>query len=101
MPYLDLIRVEPATTLPHEETNKPLAPTAPAMDAVSPGVKQADDTFVDEFARQIQAAFAPIRFLTPADCFARSVCSRIGPCERRVCGQPCQNPDLVPCAETD
>ncbi len=38
---------------------------------------------------EIVAATAPALYSPPAACFAELACSRLGPCERRVAGQPC------------
>lgn len=40
--------------------------------------------------RGIHAAFAPFVYLPPRSCIAPIACSRIGPCDRRAAGQPCQ-----------
>ncbi len=35
------------------------------------------------------ASSAPIRHLPPQECFAPRACSRLGPCDRHLAGNPC------------
>ena len=44
----------------------------------------------EEWQPQVRAAYSPERHPTPAGCFARLACSRLGPCERHARGEPCE-----------
>ncbi len=79
MPYLDLIQAEPLTSPANEETKKPAS------------------TSDDPWLAQVRGAFAPVLYLPPRGCLGRSVCSRLGPCDRHAAGQPCdvRRPDEI------
>ena len=50
-----------------------------------------DERDAEEWMRGMREEFAPIRYLIPAGCFCRTVCSRLGPCDRHVGGRPCRD----------
>ncbi len=54
---------------------------------LSTGAVMDDDVWWDDTKF---SSSAPIRHLPPRECIAPGVCSRLGPCERRVAGNPCQ-----------
>ena len=73
MPYLDLIRPQPAAEPDDEQTKEPPVEAA-----------------ADGWDREMRAAFAPIRHDPPPGCIAATVCGRIGPCDRHRAGRSCE-----------
>ena len=89
MPFLDLIRAEPAPTPPDERTNKPTGSATAGRELVSRSMAEAEAAAADEWTRQMRAAFAPARFDPPAGCLGPIACARLGSCDRHAAGRSC------------